>query len=33
MVENSIPLGLVSEIGNKALAAWMKVDSLKLIEK
>lgn len=33
MVENSVPLGLVSEIGDDPSAAWMKVGSLKLVEK
>ena len=33
MVENSIPLGLVSEIGDASSAAWMKVGTLKLIDK
>lgn len=33
MVENSIPLGLVSEIGDDEPAAWMKVGTLKLVEK
>jgi integrase len=33
LVENSVPLGLVSEIGDKEHAAWMKVGSLKLVEK
>ena len=32
MVENSIPLGLVSDIGGET-AAWMRVGSLKLVEK
>jgi len=33
MVENSIPLGLVSEIGDSETAAWVKVGTLRLIEK
>ncbi len=33
IVENSVPLGLVSEIGDDPSAAWMKVGSLKLVEK
>ena len=33
MVENSIPLGLVSEVGDSETAAWVKVGTLKLIEK
>jgi integrase len=33
LVENSVPLGLVSEIGDKEHAAWMKVGSLKLVDK
>ncbi len=33
MVENSIPLGLVSEVGDDESAAWRKVGSLKLVEK
>jgi len=32
MVENSIPLGLVTKIGDKA-AAWIQVGELRLIEK
>ena len=32
-VENSIPLGLVSEVGKSETAAWVKVGTLKLIEK
>src|SRR5580700_12327229 len=32
MVENSIPLGLVTEIGDEA-AAWIQVGELRLIEK
>lgn len=33
MVENTITLGLVSEIGDGESAAWMKAGSLKLVEK
>lgn len=33
LVENSVPLGLVSEIGDDLSAAWMNVGSLKLVEK
>jgi integrase len=33
MVENCIPLGLVSEIGDSETAAWVKVGTLRLIEK
>jgi integrase len=33
MVENSIPLGLVSEVGDSETGAWVKVGTLKLVEK
>jgi integrase len=33
MVENSIPLGLVSEVGGDEYAAWIRVGTLKLVEK
>jgi integrase len=33
MVENSVPLGLVSEVGHSESAAWIQVGTLKLIEK
>jgi integrase len=33
MVENSITLGLVSEVGDSETPAWVKVGTLKLIEK
>ena len=32
-VENSVILGLVSEVGDDESAAWMKVGTLKLVEK
>jgi integrase len=32
-VENSVPLGLVSEIGKSETAAWLKVGELKLVDK
>jgi integrase len=33
MVENSVPLGLVTEVGKNEAAAWLKVGELKLVEK
>lgn len=33
MVENSIPLGLVSEVGEDESAAWIRVGTLKLVDK
>jgi len=32
-VENSVPLGLVSDVGKSEAAAWLKVGELKLVEK
>jgi integrase len=32
-VENSVPLGLVSDLGKSESAAWLKVGELKLVEK
>ena len=33
MVENSVPLGLVTDVGKSEAAAWLKVGELKLVEK
>jgi hypothetical protein len=33
MVENSIPLGLIAEIGDDPAAAWIRIGTLKLEQK